>query len=249
MMLRWNPIITIAATSSPSRRRRRTAPEVRRTRPPSRRGRASSVSREGSRSSGNDRWNRCLIGRERQIGLLLIIACTTNGKWPFSLDVAAPHQITSITSLAPTIGSASANRNVTAMAPYTSTRAARKIVLSRSPSSASTEEHQRDLPDRERRAVRAAGGEQRDQQRGDRRTAYPTSMTVRGCPRSAGPGPATVAAGWCRDAASRGTSRAAAGSAGSAARSRSRGRRPRRASSRAPPSGTRSARTTSRRRR
>ena len=65
-----------------------------------------------------------------------IMVAITNGKCLFSFDVAAPSQITRKTTLAATIMSTPVNRNVTHSAPYTSPRAARKIVLSRNPISA-----------------------------------------------------------------------------------------------------------------
>src|SRR6185369_10430906 len=80
-----------------------------------------------------------LMNRGRKTGLLLIIVEMTNGKCLFSLEVAAPSQITRQTSLAAMIMSTPkpANRNATVNDAYTSPRAARKITLSRNPSTAS----------------------------------------------------------------------------------------------------------------
>ena len=66
--------------------------------------------RDGRRSSGKSRWNLRLISLRRQIGLLLIIAATTYGKCRLSFEVAAPHQIATITSLAATTWSPATNR-------------------------------------------------------------------------------------------------------------------------------------------
>ncbi len=60
-------------------------------------------SRPGRRSSGKCSKKLRLMNRGRNIGLLLIIVEMTNGKCLFSLDVAAPSQITRQTSLAPRI--------------------------------------------------------------------------------------------------------------------------------------------------
>src|SRR6478609_9736190 len=95
-------------------------------------------SRPGRRSSGKCSKNFRLMKRGRNTGLLLIIVEITNGKCLLSLDVAAPSQITRQTSLAATIMSTPANRNATANDPYTSPRAARKITLSRRPSTANS---------------------------------------------------------------------------------------------------------------
>src|SRR5215207_4103232 len=93
--------------------------------------------RPGRRSSGKCSKNFCLIHRGRNTGLLLIIVEMTNGKCLLSFDVAAPSQITRQTSLAAMMMSAPANRKHTVSEAYTSPRAARKITLSRSPSTAS----------------------------------------------------------------------------------------------------------------
>ena len=94
-------------------------------------------SRPGRRSSGKCSKNLRLMHRGRNTGLLLIIVEITNGKCLLSLDVAAPSQMTRQTSLAAMIMSTPANRNATVKDAYTSPRAARKITLSRSPSTAS----------------------------------------------------------------------------------------------------------------
>ncbi len=59
---------------------------------------------------GEVRWKRRLMSRRRQTGLLLIIAATTNGKCRLSLEVAAPHQIATMTSLAAMTWSPATNR-------------------------------------------------------------------------------------------------------------------------------------------
>ncbi len=69
--------------------------------------------------------------------MLVIIVEMTNGKCLLSFDVAAPSQMTRQTSLAAMIMSTPANRNATVSDAYTSPRAARKITLSRRPSTAS----------------------------------------------------------------------------------------------------------------
>ena len=99
-MCRWNRSITTAATlvtgpPSPSRSRSGTPNST--TVPACAR---VAESREGRRSSGKSRWNRRLIRFDRQIGLLLSMAATTNGKCRLSLEVAAPHQIATMTSIA-----------------------------------------------------------------------------------------------------------------------------------------------------
>ena len=71
-------------------------------------------SRPGRRSSGNFSKNIRLMNRGRMTGLFDIIVDTTNGKCLLSFDVAAPIQITTNTTLAATIMSTPANRNVTA---------------------------------------------------------------------------------------------------------------------------------------
>ena len=53
------------------------------------------------------------MNRGRMTGLFDIIVDTTNGKCLLSFDVAAPIQITTNTTLAATIMSTPANRNVT----------------------------------------------------------------------------------------------------------------------------------------
>ena len=68
--------------------------------------------RPGRRSSGNFSKNIRLMNRGRNTGLLDIIVEITNGKCLLSFDVAAPIQITMNTSLAATIMSTPANRNV-----------------------------------------------------------------------------------------------------------------------------------------
>src|SRR5262245_37207480 len=95
--------------------------------------------RPGRRSSGKCSKNFRLMNFGRNTGLLLIIVEITNGKCLLSLDVAAPSQITRQTSLAAMIMSTPkpANRNATVNDAYTSPRAARKITLSRRPSTAS----------------------------------------------------------------------------------------------------------------
>src|SRR3954470_13973425 len=95
-------------------------------------------SRPGRRSSGKCSKNLRLMKRGRKTGLLLIIVEITNGKCLLSLDVAAPSQVIRQTSLAATIMSTPANRNATVNDAYTSPRAARKITLSRRPSTASS---------------------------------------------------------------------------------------------------------------
>src|SRR4029079_1439717 len=95
----------------------------------------------GRRSSGTLLKNRRLSQRGRSTGLLLIIVEMTNGKCLVSFDVAAPSQITRHTSLAARIMSTvatPANRNATVNDPYTSPRAARKMTLSRRPSTPRT---------------------------------------------------------------------------------------------------------------
>src|SRR4029077_3278907 len=94
-------------------------------------------SRPGRRSSGKCSKNFLLIQRGRNTGLLLVIVEITNGKCLLSFDVAAPSQITRQTNLAAMIMSTPANRNATVKDAYTSPRAARKITLSRSASTAS----------------------------------------------------------------------------------------------------------------
>ena len=54
---------------------------------------SSAPSEEGSRSSGCLRQSRRLNERERFHGVFLIITVTTNGKWRFSFEEAAPHQM------------------------------------------------------------------------------------------------------------------------------------------------------------
>src|SRR5882757_7436556 len=92
--------------------------------------------RPGRRSSGNFSKNLRLIHRGRITGLLLIIVEMTKGKCLLSFDVAAPSQITRQTSLAAMIMSTPLNRKAAASGAYTSPRAAKKITLSRRPSTA-----------------------------------------------------------------------------------------------------------------
>jgi hypothetical protein len=72
-------------------------------------------------------------------GLFASIVEITNGKCRLSFDVAAPSQITMKTTLAPTTMSAPENRNTNASGAYTSPRAAKKMILSRRPSTAKTD--------------------------------------------------------------------------------------------------------------
>ena len=73
--------------------------------------------RPGRRSSGKCSKNLRLIQRGRITGLLLIMVEMTNGKCLFSLDVAAPIQMTRQTSLAAMTMSAPLNRKHTASEP------------------------------------------------------------------------------------------------------------------------------------
>ena len=79
-----------------------------------------------------------LSGPDGMNGLLASIVEITNGKCRLSFEVAAPSQITMNTTLAPMIMSAPENRNTSASGAYTSPRVARKITLSRKPSTART---------------------------------------------------------------------------------------------------------------
>ena len=71
---------------------------------------ASAPVAEGSRSSGCLRQSRRLNARERFHGVLLTITVTTNGKWRFSFDDAAPHQMHTNTICAPASRSENGNR-------------------------------------------------------------------------------------------------------------------------------------------
>ena len=98
-MCRWNRSITTAATfvTGPPSPSRSSSGTPNSTTVPA----CASVAerREGRRSSGKSRWNRRLMPFDLQIGLLLSIAATTNGKCRLSLEVAAPHQIATMTSM------------------------------------------------------------------------------------------------------------------------------------------------------
>ena len=91
-------------------------------------------------------------------------------------------------------------------------------------------------------------GEQQVERGGDQpRVERRRRRACAACRASAAPARARAAAASCPAAASRGRRRSSARSAASAAASRRRGRAPPRASSRSPPSGRRSVRSTSRR--
>ncbi len=115
MMKRWKPIMAAAAAvvSAPPVENSSTAGTTNsNTVPP---WASAAERRDGVRSSGWDRKNRRLSALLRSSGLLDSITDTTNGKWALSLEVAAPHQIATITSLSATIMSTPPNRKATHM--------------------------------------------------------------------------------------------------------------------------------------
>ena len=73
---------------------------------------ASAPAEEGSRSSGCLRQSLRFAARERFHGVFEIITVTTNGKWRFSFEDAAPHQMHTNTIWAATSRLPSPNRKM-----------------------------------------------------------------------------------------------------------------------------------------
>ena len=209
----------------------------------------SAPSREGRRSSGWSVYSRRLANLNRFHGVLLIITETTNGKWRLSLDDAAPHQMPTNVSWAATIRFSSGNRQTISSVPYTSLRAARNGTLSRRPS---TPKKRQRHPHRHRLEPHGRTALARHQQVDAARPAAPRTAArppaCACCRRSAARARATAAGARCPAAASTGCRRSWARTGTSAASSRRPGPidLPQHAS-RPPASGTRSARSTSRR--
>jgi hypothetical protein len=88
-------------------------------------------------SSGKSRYIARFARLERTIGLLETITVMTPAKWWLSFEEAAPHQIATCTTCDPGMTSAGKQKTIRKVQ-CTSARAARKIVLSRRPTSASS---------------------------------------------------------------------------------------------------------------
>ena len=213
--------------------------------------------RPGRRSSGNFSKNSRLMNRGRNSGLLDIIVDITNGKCLLSFEVAAPIQITRNTSLAATIDvdTAEQERHRQRRVDLAAGGQEDHLVAQRQ----DREDHEnhpdpphRQQPDRGAQLRHRAGAIGEQAFRTSSAAALHTAPHPPGCghcPWSTGRDPATVAAGWCRAAASTGSSPSAGETGCSTARSRSPARPPRTTSCRARPSRTRLARRTSARRR
>jgi hypothetical protein len=99
-IVRWNPIITSAATvvTHPPPLSSRTIGATSSTTVPV--WASTAAGRPGRRSSGASRHRWALSRVERSTGLLAIMAATTNGKCRLSFDTAAPNQMITITNFA-----------------------------------------------------------------------------------------------------------------------------------------------------